>query len=237
MIKFIYRQFFNDETESKWNTFYNIFMMITIIISLIPLAFKESNAVFDVIDKITVSIFIIDYILRWITINQKYEKGFISFIKYPFAFMSLIDILSILSSFSFLASGFKLVKLVRLIRTFKVFKAFKMFRYSKNVATIINVIKKQKQALITVFSMAFGYVLISALVIFNVEPNSFNNFFEAVYWATVSLTTVGYGDIYPVSDIGRIVTMVSSFIGIAIVALPAGIITAGYMEEISHKDE
>lgn len=80
--------------------------------------------------------------------------------------------------------------------------------------------------------MAIGYVLISALVIFNVEPETFDNFFEAVYWATVSLTTMGYGDIYPVTTIGRIVTMISSFVGIAIVALPAGIITAGYMDRI-----
>ena len=74
--------------------------------------------------------------------------------------------------------------------------------------------------------------MISALVIFNVEPESFNNFFDAIYWATVSLTTVGYGDIYPVTTLGRVITMISSVFGIAIVALPAGIITAGYMTEI-----
>ena len=78
--------------------------------------------------------------------------------------------------------------------------------------------------------------MISALVIFNVEPESFNSFFDAIYWATVSLTTMGYGDIYPVTTIGRIVTMVSSVFGIAIIALPSGIITAGYMDEINKKD-
>jgi voltage-gated potassium channel len=82
-----------------------------------------------------------------------------------------------------------------------------------------------------------GYVLVSALVVYNVEPESFNNFFDAVYWATVSLTTVGYGDIYPVSTIGRIVTMVSSVFGIAIIALPSGVITAGYMAEIKGEAE
>ena len=68
------------------------------------------------------------------------------------------------------------------------------------------------------------------------EPDSFNTFFDAIYWATVSLTTVGYGDIYPVTAIGRVVTMLSSFFGIAIIALPAGVITAGYMSEISNND-
>ena len=69
-------------------------------------------------------------------------------------------------------------------------------------------------------------------MIFNAEPDSFDDFFESVYWATVLLTTVGYGDIYPVTDIGRLIAMISSLFGIAIVALPAGIITAGYMKEL-----
>ena len=67
--------------------------------------------------------------------------------------------------------------------------------------------------------------------------DSFESFFEAIYWATVSLTTVGYGDIYPVSTLGRVITMVSSLFGIAIVALPAGIITAGYMNELGRKQD
>ena len=83
-----------------------------------------------------------------------------------------------------------------------------------------------------VLSLAIAYVVISALLIFNVEPDSFNTFFDAIYWATVSLTTMGYGDIYPVTTIGRVVTIFSSVLGIAIVALPAGIITAGYMSEL-----
>lgn len=68
---------------------------------------------------------------------------------------------------------------------------------------------------------------------FQVEPESFESFFDAIYWAVVTLTTVGYGDIYPTSNIGRIVSMLSSFMGIAIVALPTGIITAGYMNELN----
>ena len=73
---------------------------------------------------------------------------------------------------------------------------------------------------------ALGYIFISALIIFNVEPSTFPNFFDALYWATI------YGDIYAVSTTGKIITMISSLLGIAIVALPAGIITAGYMKEI-----
>ena len=86
-----------------------------------------------------------------------------------------------------------------------------------------------------VATMAMAYILVSALVIYNVEPESFKTFFDAIYWATVSLTTVGYGDIYPVTTIGRLVTMVSSVFGIAIIALPSGVITAGYLSEVNKK--
>ena len=72
----------------------------------------------------------------------------------------------------------------------------------------------------------------SALVIFNVEPETFDTFFDAVYWAVVSLTTVGYGDLYPSSDIGRTIAMLSSLMGVAVVALPSGIITAGMLDEL-----
>lgn len=146
--------------------------------------------------------------------------------------MAIIDLLAILPTFTIVASGFKILKLFRLLRTFRVFKVFKIVRYSKSITVISNVIKKQKEPLLAVCVLAAAYIVICALIIFNVEPDTFDNFFSAIYWATVSLTTMGYGDIYPVSTIGRVVTMLSSFVGIAIVALPAGIITAGYMDEI-----
>ncbi len=143
--------------------------------------------------------------------------------------MAIIDLLSILPSINMINKGFKVLKTIRLIRTFRVFRIFKSFRYSKNIQIILQVGKNSKKALIAVLYLAIGYIFVCALIIFNVEPDSFNTFFDAI---TISLTTVGYGDIYPITTLGRIITMVSSFMGIAIVALPAGIITAGYMKEI-----
>ena len=164
--------------------------------------------------------------------KQKFGCGVKPFLIYPFMPMAIVDLLAILPTFTIIASGFKILKLFRLLRTFRVFKVFKIVRYSKSIIVISNVIKKQKEPLIAVCVLAAAYIVICALIIFNVEPDTFDNFFSAIYWATVSLTTMGYGDIYPVSTIGRVVTMLSSFVGIAIVALPAGIITAGYMDEI-----
>ena len=124
-----------------------------------------------------------------------------------------------------------------MFRAFRGFRVFNSFRYSKNIRIIINVFKKQRDALTIVGVLAIGYIFTTALVIFNVEPETFDSFFDALYWATVSLTTMGYGDIYAVTNIGQLITMISAVFGIAIVALPAGIITAGYMEEINNKKE
>ncbi len=219
--------------EDKLGNVYDVFMMVVIVASLVPLAFKTEYRAFQIIDKVAVVIFIIDYILRLITADYKLEKKGISFVIYPFTPMAIIDLLCILPSLNLISGGFRILKVFRLLRTLRVFRVFKAIRYSKSIKMITEVFKTQKKPLFTVGLLAIGYVLVSALVIFNVEPDSFNNFFDAVYWATVSLTTMGYGDIYPVTTLGRIVTMVSSVFGIAIIALPAGIITAGFMEQLN----
>ena len=217
------------------SSIYDSVMMVAIVSSLLPLCFKGTNQAFAIAEVVTTAIFLLDYILRIATSDYKLKRGALSFFLFPFTFMAIIDLLSILPSFTALAPGLKMLKILRIFRTFrvlKVFKAFKIFRYSKSISIIINVVKSQKEPLIAVGTLAIGYILIAALVIFNVEPDTFTDFFEAIYWACVSLTTMGYGDIYPVSVAGRMVTMISSFVGIAIVALPSGIITAGYMDEI-----
>ena len=226
-----------DDTASA---IYDYSMMAIIVLNLIPLAFKNIGFGLTILDRITAAIFIADYALRLLTADKKLtgkKKKCVPFLLYPLTPLALIDLISILPSFFALNSGIKLFRLVRLARAFRVFRAFKMLRYSKNVRIIINVVRRQKSALIAVCSLAGAYILIAALVVFNVEPQTFDNFFMAIYWATISLTTMGYGDIYPVTTAGQIVTMLSSLVGIAIVAMPAGILTAGYMEEIRHEDE
>lgn len=221
------------EDNDRISHAYDCFMMVVIIVSMIPLAFKSQHHYLSILDKSTVAIFIVDYLLRFSVADLKLDKGTNSFLIYPFTPMALIDLVSILPSITIINSGFKLLKVIRLFRAFRVFRVFKAFRYSKNISIILAVFRKQKDSLLVVCWLTGGYILISALIMFNVEPDTFGNFFDAIYWATVSLTTVGYGDIYATSTLGKIITMISSIFGIAIVALPAGIITAGYMDEIN----
>ena len=235
MRKRIYEIIEVNDSGDVLSRIYDVVMIIVIILSLLPIALKSYAGVIGTIDKVTSSIFVVDYILRLITADYKLNKKIKSFFIYPFTPMAIIDFLSILPSITPTNGAFRLLKVIRLLRSIRVFRAFKIFRYSKSISIIINVFINQKEFLLAVGGLAVGYIVISALVVMSIEPETFPTFFDAVYWATISLTTVGYGDIYAVSSAGRIVTMISSIFGIAIVALPAGIITAGYMEEINRQ--
>ncbi len=211
---------------------YDIFMLVTIFLSLTPLIFKEQQRVLSTIDYVCVSIFIIDYVLRWMTADIRSATRF-AFIKYPLTPFAIIDLLSILPTFNILGRAFRVL---RLLRVFKVIRIFKVIRYSNNFNLIGKVIKKNTATLLSLLICAIFYIFVSALLIFSIEPDSFDSFFEAIYWATTALTTVGYGDIYPLTDGGRIISMVSSLFGIAMVALPSGVITAGFLSE-KNKDK
>ncbi|MCH5187555.1 MAG: ion transporter [Oscillospiraceae bacterium] len=228
----------SSDNDDILGSIYDVFMIVTIVLSILPLAFKSQTRLFILIDYVSTAIFIIDYMVRWATADYKLSKRrkAAAFLLYPFTPMAIIDMVSILPVITILNSGFRLLRLFRLFRALKVLRVFKFIRHSKNIYIIINVFKEQKKVLGTVATLALAYILISALAIFNVEPESFGNFFDAIYWATISLTTVGYGDIYPVTEVGRLIAMLSSVFGIAIIALPSGVITAGYMKEIEKMD-
>lgn len=216
---------------------YDIFMLIAITTSIIPLMFIEDTTAFRFIEIITVSFFILDYILRWITADLKFNKGGWSFVLYPFTCWAIIDILSILPGISVLDRGFKIFRVIRLLR---ILRLFKFIRYTSKIQLLGRVIIKERGVLLTVLGISVFYVFLTALIMFNVEPRvnpttentNFENFFDALYWATVTLTTVGYGDMIPITDIGRFVSMMSSLFGVAIIALPSGVITASYLDEL-----
>lgn len=243
MRKALYEILETGENREKANKIYVVCMTICIICSLIPLAFKEETQLLQLIDKVTVTVFIIDYFLRLITADYKYNQGALSFIKYPFSPMAIIDLISILPSLTILNKAFKALRLFRMVRItrslrlVKTIRVAKLARFSNTLILIINVVKKCKYALLAVAGLAIGYILITGLIIFNIEPNTFDNYFEAVYWATVSLTTVGYGDIYSVTTAGRLISMISSLVGIAVVALPSGIFTAEFVRELNEKED
>lgn len=219
---------------------YDWYMLVMILASITPLMFIDDYPIFGIIEIITVTAFIIDYALRWLCSDIQLKKGWVSYLIYPFTPMAIIDLLSILPGLNLISPEFKLFRITRLL---KIVRLLKIFRYTDKVELLIQVLKKEKQVLLSVLMLALFYIFITALIMFNAEPRinpatgaaTFSSFFDALYWATVTLTTVGYGDLCPVTDIGRVVSMLSSLFGVAIIALPSGVITASYLEELKER--
>lgn len=233
------REITNPKSEHLYSRIYEYVMLIAIAMGIMPLMFKTHYKLFIYFDLISGICFIIDYLLRWITadLRLKFSKDWQAFFIYPFMPMAIIDLLSILPIFNLISPTFKVARLSRLLRILRVFK---VIRYYEPLEVVLSVMKKQRRILYTVFMLALFYIFTTALIMYNVEeeinPNTgdllFEDFFSAFYWAACTLTTVGYGDLYPVSHIGRFISILSAMLGIAIIALPSGIMTAGYIEEM-----
>lgn len=221
---------------------YDYFMMIVIILSLLPLTYKPEAEPYWVmyVEHIAVIIFIVDYILRWFVADYEYPQLKLPFLQYVYQPMAVIDLISILPgilvSITYHNPEFMTLMLLRLARLARVLRSFKILEYSHSFRVLRAVIRNSVRPLKAVLAFAVSYIIISALVIFHIEPG-FRDFFEALYWATVSLTTIGYGDLVPTTMLGRIVTMVSSIMGVAVIALPSGIVTAGYMKALEDEEK
>lgn len=217
----------NDDHISK---FYDCFIIITAFVSVSPLMFKDTNSVLIMIDTVTVYILYTDYIFRWMTHDLRRNRpgDMKQFLLYPFTFTAIIDLVSLLPSLNILNGSFRVLRLLRIT---------KIIYYSNSMTMVANVFKKERKTLMAVLLIALFYIFVSALVMFTEEPSTFGSFFDALYWATTALTTVGYGDIYPRSDLGQLISMISSLFGIAIIALPSGIVTAGFVDEVKQSTE
>ena len=125
----------------KLSLSYDILMLIAIAVSIVPLMFVEETNAFRIIEQITVTLFIIDYLLRWLTADFRLGKKGWSFLIYPFTGWAIIDLLSILPVFSVLGRGFKIVRVTRLLR---ILRLFKFIRYTDKIQVLGRVVRKEK---------------------------------------------------------------------------------------------
>ncbi|MBO7100040.1 MAG: ion transporter [Bacteroidaceae bacterium] len=243
-----YRERICDLVEPRKGKFfsrvYDFIMLMAIIIGTAPLLFRVQYPIFWYFDVFSGACYIIDYLLRWMTCDFRSKKNkWIAFLTYPITPLAIIDLLSILPTINLLQPVFKLTRISRL---FKILRFIKIVHYFEPLEIFVTVVKKQRKLLLAVLTLAFFDIFITAIIMFQTEREIdpvtgkyiFESFFDAFYWAACTLTTVGYGDLYPVSDIGRAISIFSSLLGIAVIALPSSIITAGYIEELrKHVDK
>lgn len=196
----------------------------------------------DYFEIFSVTIFTIEYLLRLWTADLLYpSKGpLIARIRYFFSLMAIIDLAAILPFYLPLLISIDLRSL-RMLRIFRLFRLFKINRYTNAIASIWRVLRNKSGQLGSSIFVVSMLMLISSVLMYNVEsaaqPEVFKNAFSGFWWAIATLTTVGYGDIYPVTTAGKILSSVIAIFGIGLIAVPTGIISAGFMEEMdSHKN-
>lgn len=211
----------------------NVILVIADTFDLPPVIGKISS----ITELISVIIFSIEYVCRLFTSDLLYPdlKPYKARIKYIFSFMALIDLFAILPFYIPFIIKVDL-RVLRILRIIRLFRVFKINRYTSALSAIAMVFKRKKNQLISSIFVVLLLMVIASVLMYNVEhdaqPEAFSNAFSALWWAVATLTTVGYGDVYPVTVFGKILSAVIAILGIGLVAVPTGIISAGFMETI-----
>ena len=194
---------------------------------------------FVFLEGITVAFFTIDYVLRVFTAGELYdeltERHAVR--KYVLSFAGVIDLLSFLPYYLpiFFPAGTVAFRMIRIVR---IFRLFRINAYYDSLNVITEVISGKKQQLISSVYIILVLMLASSLCMYSIEheaqPEVFQNAFSGIWWAASTLLTVGYGDIYPITIAGKLLGIVITFLGVGMVAIPTGIISAGFVDQYSN---
>lgn len=198
---------------------------------------RETAGVFLLfVERITVAFFCVDYILRIITAKYlfKNERESVAIRKYALSFTGVIDILSFLPYYLpiFFPGGAVAFRMIRIAR---IFRLFRINAYYDSLNVITEVVNGKKQQLLSSVFIILVLMLASSLCMYSLEheaqPEVFRNAFSGIWWAASTLLTVGYGDIYPITMWGKVLGIFISFLGVGMVAIPTGIISAGFVDQ------
>lgn len=217
------------------------YFIVCVILTSITVTFLHTfdslapySAVLSGIELVTIVIFIIEYLLRLWTSDLLYPeaKGFRAVRKFLFSFYGVVDLLTIISYFSPLYSnGIVALRMIRVIRIMRLFRINQSFDAFHIVAEVI--IERKKQLLSSICMIAM-IMLAASLCMYGFEhdaqPEVFKNAFSGIWWAMSTVLTVGYGDIYPITVGGKIVAIIIALLGVCVVAIPTGVISAGFVE-------
>lgn len=212
-----------------------VLILLSIVITTaqtFPLPHEASRFLY-VLDLICMLVFTIEYALRLWTADLLYPDTRLPWLRFIFSPGAVIDLFSFLP---FYLSGFVPAGIVvfRLIRVARILRLFRINRFLDPVAAILSVLQKKASLLFASFFLVFVLMFSSSLLMYYAEhdtqPEVFENAFSGLWWAVSTLSTTGYGDIYPVTFLGRLMAIVITLLGMCLVAIPTGIITAGFME-------
>ncbi len=227
---------------------FDIFILSLIILNILAIVLESHfylrtkyKSLFYAFELISVLVFTIEYLLRLWTSDIKYKylsknKAALKQISTP---LSIVDLIAILPFYLPVLLPFDL-RFLRLFRMARFFRILKLNRYSNALSLIVKVLKNKKDVLLAAFYILTMTILTSSVFMYYVEnrvqPENFSSITATFWWAVATLTTVGYGDIYPITALGKVLATIISITGIGIVALPTGIISSGFIEEIDNNN-
>jgi len=229
--------------EDKASRAYDLLNMLTIVINLIvsltytfDTAREKFGPLLIVLEGVTVAFFTVDYLLRLVTAKMRYKQlsEIKAALKYVLSFTGIIDLLSFLPYGLpfFFPSGAIAFRMFRIVR---IFRLFRINSYYDSLNVITEVIASKGQQLVSSVFIIVVLMIAASLCMYSLEhdaqPHVFTNAFSGIWWAVSTLLTVGYGDIYPITDVGKLFSIVITFLGVGMVAIPTGIISAGFVDQ------
>ncbi len=236
--------------DKHWDKVINIFIITVIILNVIAVIMETVQSIhiryddfFHYFDMVSVIIFTVEYVMRVWSSNheEKYKHAVWGRLKYMVSAGALIDLIAILPFYLhlFFPVDFDLRE-IRMLRLLRVLRLFRLTAYTKPAQMISNVFRKRYKELIVAFVLAIFLIIIASCIMYfaehgnpapGLEYSLFTSIPKTIWWSVVTLTTTGYGDMYPVTNLGKGLASVIMLMGIAFFALPAGIITAGFIDE------
>ncbi|MDX2188224.1 MAG: ion transporter [Bacteroidota bacterium] len=224
-------KFFSEKVFEQFDRLIHVLILANLIAFMLE-SVKDLQPIriyLEIFEDISIFIFLVEYILRVaFAYSKKDIKG------YVLSWMGIIDLVSILPAFLIFYSPDLDFRFIKFLRFFQVFRIFKLYRYSEHLQTIVEVIKRKKDDLIaTLLAISIVVVFCACITYYlekDVQPDKFTDMFQAIYWSIETLTTTGYGDIFPKTIGGKVVASVLAVIGIGLVAIPAAILSAGFVE-------
>lgn len=233
----------------KPSRIFDIFIVVLIFLNVLAVILEtiESLSVqfvqfFKIFEIFSVVVFTLEYLLRvWsCSENQKYKKPLLGRIRFIITPLALIDLFAVLPFYLPMLIPFDL-RFIRAVRLIRLFRLFKIGRYSESVKLFGKVLKGKKEELFIIVFVIFILLTISSSLLYYVEyeaqPEVFSSIPAAMWWGVITLTTVGYGDMCPITPLGKFFGAIISLLGIGMFALPAGILSAGFIEEIRKRKE
>ena len=237
------------EEGNRISRAFDIFIMtlivlnvLAVIIETVEALYQEYQLYFDFFEYFSVIIFSIEYIIRlWAcTVKEEYSHPVWGRLRYMFSIEALIDLLAILPFY--LPLFFTVdMRVIRILRLFRLMRIFKLGRYSVAFGMIVRVMERRREELMITLTLVLVLIILSSSLMYYIEhevqPEAFTSIPATMWWSVATLTTVGYGDVYPITPLGKVLAAFIAILGIGIFALPAGILAAGFEGEISKREK